>query len=268
MPDLVEFNSDHRNDFRRVLAAMNKEIQITLNKERNRPSRQNRPYPLGSYLTLPMLLPHLLQSPVPSTLSSVGTRSATESLAPEAMTVRSETRESKPQPLSRQGRRAHRIQCTAPTPQPMITCEPTPDSHRLTSSPLSHEPSLHGQRLDTEPNSDVSHRSASKASPTLSPMTIRSWESPMERAISATSPFRVSVGKLFVEIGFDGPSQGLVTVTNIAKSTTEAVQNLIDVKSMDPNELLDVFRVDGDNSLTVNLNYGRPHSMQIKFQWP
>ncbi len=90
----------------------------------------------------------------------------------------------------------------------------------------------------------------------------------MERAISATSPFRVSVGKLFVEIGFDGPSQGLVTVTNIAKSTTEAVQNLIDVKSMDPNELLDVFKVDGDNSLTVNLNYGRPHSMQIKFQWP
>ncbi len=109
VPDLVEFNSDHRNDFRRVLAAMNKEMQITLNKERNRPSRQNRPYPLGSYLTLPLLLPHLLQSPVPSTLSSVGTRSATESLAPKAMTVRSETRVSKPQPLSRQGRRAHRI---------------------------------------------------------------------------------------------------------------------------------------------------------------
>ncbi len=108
----------------------------------------------------------------------------------------------------------------------------------------------------------------SRGSTTLSPMIIRSWESPMERAISATSPFRVSVGKLFVEIGFDGPSQGLVTVTNIAKSTTEAVQNLIDVKSMDPNELLDVFKVDGDNSLTVNLNYGRPHSMQIKFQWP
>jgi len=153
------------------------------------------------------------------------------------------------------------------------------DLHRASNKIPSH-PKVHTRiewpaarirndsRLDTEPNSDVTHRSASKASPTLSPMTIRSWESPMERAISATSPFRVSIGKLFVGIGFDGPSQGLVTVTNIAKSTTEAVQNLIDVKSMDPNEPLDVFKVDGGNSLAVNLNYGRPHSMQIKFQWP
>lgn len=267
VPDLVEFNSDHRNDFRRVLAAMNRNIQITLSKERNRPSHQNRPYPLGSYLSLPVQLPHLLQSPVPSTLSSLWTRSATDFLAPEAMTVRSE-RESKPQPLCHQERRAHRVQCRGPTPQPMISCEPTPDSHRLNSSPSSHGPSRHGQKLDTEPNSDVSHRSASKSSPTLSPMTIRSWEPPMERAISAASPFRVSVGKLFVEVGFDGPSQGLVTVTSIAKSTMETLQNLIDVNSMDPNELLDVFRADGDDSLTVNLNYSRPHFMQIKFQWP
>lgn len=250
VPDLAELGLLQRNEFRQVLKSMNKDIRTNAIKKRR---HQRHAFPLGSYVNLPNDLPQSAVHSSAATLDVVELQSRIEHLGSKAGPPRA--RSINPTPKSTPPLRL------IPTPIPFTTL-PANTETSLPRSPTSRKSVINDQPRES------SEASSGSVSPVLSSTSVELWEIPTKKAVSATSPFRVSAGSLSLEIEFDGPSQGLVTVTSIAKSTAEALQNLIDVRSMDENELLDVTRADGDDPLIVNLNCGWPNSIQITFQWP
>ena len=266
VPDLIQFKPDHRNKYRRVLATMNIALEAALEGEKQRSSHQNRPYPLGSYLALPVMVPRLSQSPIPSTLSSSQTCSRTGIPGPEAVAAQAESRESTPRPILIERRSTPRTHSTEPYLRSIS--EPSLRSIRPDSSPSLHEPFLGGTSPEAEPNSYVALDIARKADLDVSSVSIESWQSLMERAISTTSPLQISSGNLSVRFEFDGPGTGLVTVTEIPKGTIETPNNSVDLGSMIPGESISMVRTEGDHVLTVNFNHNRSHLMQVNFQWP
>jgi hypothetical protein len=66
VPDLAEFSQHERADYRRILVAVNKQLETTIVNLRT--SRPNRQYPLGSWLSLPNAFP---MSPAMSNAATV-----------------------------------------------------------------------------------------------------------------------------------------------------------------------------------------------------
>ncbi len=250
VPDLAELGLLQRNEFRQVLKSMNKELQTNFT---NRRMARRRDFPLGSYVNLPNGLPQSAVHSSAATLDPVEPQSRIGGLGSGVMLPRA--------------------QSVAPIPQPTPLLRPTTSPALPTVLPTNMDSPLPRSQI-SRTLTPINQPSGTPIaitgclSPALSSTSIESWELPVESAAIATPPFRVSLGSLSVAIEVEGSRSGLVTVTSIAKSVTEAPHNLIDVESMVPNELLNVAMADGDDLLIVNLNYDPFCSMQITFQWP
>ena len=97
--------------------------------------------------------------------------------------------------------------------------------------------------------------------------SIESWELPLQRILTSNSAIRFSDKKLSAEVEFDGPGQGRVTVSGVAKGKRHSPMNIIDLEEMVPNEVMQVARADGDGSLVLSLSRGHFRYIQITLEW-
>lgn len=100
----------------------------------------------------------------------------------------------------------------------------------------------------------------------LSSSTITSAQFPLLRPISATSPLRISSGKIRTEITFEGPGQGRVLVQKVSNPSNKSGAAFVDVRSLLPGgEPVRVERGDGDGFAVVLKNKG--DCMRLDLRW-
>lgn len=102
--------------------------------------------------------------------------------------------------------------------------------------------------------------------PPLSSSTITSTQFPFLRLISATSPLRISSGKLRTEITFEGPGQGRVLVQRVSNPSKKSGAAFVDVRSLLPGgEPVRVEQGDADEFAVVLRNKG--DFLRIDLKW-
>jgi hypothetical protein len=214
VPDLAEFGQSQRDDYRRILVAMNRELETAIVNERNSPQRLNRKFPVGSWLSLPTAFP---LSPVASSAgTAVSENSKQTSVAP-------------------------RIALVDSTPRPIST-----SSHNQTE--VQHIPEVTISNTSKEPLSLCSE-------------SIASSEFPVQRTITASSPFHIATGKLSLGFELEGPGQRKVTIDHAMDD--ETIGNAIDVGTMVPGDPLHIERSNNEDRLVFALCYGRNTSLQV-----
>ena len=248
VPNLAEFGQLQRNKFRQVLKTMNEELRTNLIKERK---HTRRDLPLGSYVNLPKGIPQSAVHSSAATLPPVELQSTRKGLEPKAGLPGAQV---------------------TPIPQPPRSLAPSMNTVPFTALPTNIDSLL--PRAPTPPVSapgdhsqEIALCTTDSKSTVLSCTSIESWELPLHRTIISTSPFRVSDERLSVQIEFEGPGQGQVTVSGVAKTKRRLPKNIVDLRAMVPNEIMQIARADGDSTLELSLSHGHFRYIQMTFHW-
>jgi hypothetical protein len=118
-------------------------------------------------------------------------------------------------------------------------------------------------QLTASPASSI----ATEYPPSFSSSSIQSWEYPIERTITAGSPFKSKHGKLNLTVEVDGPSQANVAIETFSKREKQASGIPVNVKGMKENEILHFERGKEDDSIILNLQTSRDQSTQVALKW-
>ena len=288
-PDLADFKPIERVNYRRVLYAIDNELQAAYNREIR--ATRRRGHPMGSWLTLP---PARVLSPAPSTISNP--------LSAETNNGSAANRSIKPT-----GRGVQPIQATSPTPPSNPLSNPSSESRipPAPSSPIqSTEAAATQSRAQAEPlealNPALSIKNTLKVPGTLEeapkfpaskpyvtaqphrqspppplspslpspPSTSLSHKFPTYHNVLPTKPINVVIGKLSLTVEIEEPARGTAAIMRRDSSGGRSRDGvpLIDVKEMKEGEVrkLECNRV--GEVVTFNLRYGK-EVVDIELGW-
>ena len=258
-PDLADYSPEERFEYRRILMAMDTELQAATVRERN--TKRRRQMPMGSWLDLPVVHQY---SPIPSTL------------------------------LSSQGdHNPLRIRLDACSPGP-VPCVSNPHGHASSeqlrvklsslklidnytlshrSPPTNFSPSLACTATLTNPVSrveslqdllNVTVGPIKGSVHSLSNTTVDSWELPMSRNITAASPFRRKMGNLSILFEIESPAVGSLLVQESSNRSTKFPVN---VCAMREGESMSFERKNGDDGVVLDLQGPDGKAVQATLCW-
>ena len=101
---------------------------------------------------------------------------------------------------------------------------------------------------------------------TCSLSTIVSCQSPIDKAISSSTPLKVAAGKLFARVEFEGLGQGQVTVQHTENGGGNALGIPVDVGALPTNQPLLFERAENDDRLVLLLRH-RSHALKVDMRW-
>ena len=231
-PDLDDFDSRERVDFRRILAEIDQELQTTFKG----PKKRN--YPIGSWLTLP---PAHQLSPLPSTVCSVVSKDH----------VGSDERCAGPSI-------AHELDKASP-----LKLRPLPPS------PLAHTPPpIHATGLKDQSSSTTAHSPSPppQESP-LSSSSIASWELPAQREFTAIAPVQTRIGGISLIFETEGATRASVAIARILDSRDLIPASSTDLDALEPGEVREFAREADSENIVLNLNHSHGQSTQITLRW-
>lgn len=253
VPDLADYGPGQLDEFRSVLEAVNENLIIAIRRERHRPVRQCRSYPLGSYVCLPKGLP---ESPVSSSVRTLMSNCGNSTWSPNS-TPRARSMASPP------GTMPPLEDAVSPVRSVEMTSEPQVPSPRLARSVTSS----YAVTPEIDQISDVTVTAISKASSALSSTTVRSLDLPVQRTITTLSSLRVTTGNLSVEFEFDGPGKGQISIQSSPDVVETNSETAIDVRTMAPNEFSQLQRADRDDRIAFCLRSCQSHSLYVILEW-
>ena len=232
-PDLEDFDSRERVDFRRILAGIDQELQTRVGE-----SSKKRNHPIGSWLTLP---PAHQLSPLPSTVCSVISKDYVES----------DERCAGPSI-------AHELDEVSP-----LKLRPLPPSS------LAHTPPpLHAIGLMDQSNSTTAHSPNPPPQETpLSSGCIASWELPAQREVTAIAPVQTRIGSISLIFETEGATRGSVAIARILDSRDLILASSIDLDTLEPGEVKKFAREADSGNIVLNLNHSHGQSTQITLRW-
>lgn len=247
-PDLKDFDPSSRVKFRRVLAAVDKELQTALVKAGKGLKKRN--YPMGSWLTLPSAR-HV--SPVPSTVRSVASKDPMEAderhLGPSI---------------------AHELdEASPPKPQTL------PTSPLALTRPPAYAPGLMDQRKSTPAYGHTPPPQFSCAKPaigngseiSLSSTSLASWQLPAQKEFTAIAPVRTRVGGMCLIFETEGATRGSVAIARILDSKNPIPANLIDVDALKADEVKEFTRDVESENMVLNLYHSQGQPTKITLRW-
>lgn len=235
-PDLEDFDSRERVEFRRILAGIDQELQTAFVRAGESPKKRN--LPIGSWLTLP---PAHQLSPVPSTVCSVVSKDYMES----------DDRCAGPST-------AHEFDEVSP-----LKLRP------LLPSPLAYTPPLvHATSLMDQSNSTIAYSPNPPPQDTpLSSGCIASWELPAQREFTAMAPVQTRVGGISLIFETEGATRGSVAIARIVDSRDLILASSFDLDALEPGEVKEFAREADSENIVLNLNHSHGQSTQITLRW-
>ena len=259
VPDLADYSQGQRLEIRRILAAMNKEIKSLLSKR-----RMQRPYATESFV-------HLRTSFLPSPVrSDDGTLQSKASSASE----RAASGDFGKQAIPTGSTRGLGLPADTPGRQSPHGASLSPS---LSPPPLSPFPIVlpnpRAPNLATPPGQSPVSAPASSSKPSNNSLcpassgSIASWEFPLQRKLTASSPFHVNVGNTHLFFEIDGPPLGNVTITEIPDMEGRMSDNVVDVGVLAGGEERSFLRTVDENEVIVNLRQPAGKLTQLIMQW-
>ena len=171
-----------------------------------------------------------------------------------------------------------------PVDLPLLSAGPSPQPRSLTSppmaSPMPPSPPISTPlpvnrddlakpraRIPLHQTPDIASSTAAELPSSPSSSSIQSWEYPIERTITTTSPFRSKHDKLSLTFEIEGTGHGNVAIAHFSGSKEPATGIPINLRAMKENEILHFEREHEADHLVLNLQHSGNQSTQLKLQW-
>ncbi|KAL2040326.1 hypothetical protein N7G274_006769 [Stereocaulon virgatum] len=219
----------------------------------------------SSLSTMALSIPPPVASPVPSSPSNMAPL-APPPVASLVASSPSNMAPSAPPPVA------------SPVPSSLSTMAlsaPPPAASPMPPSPPTPTPFAVAHNEHPKPRARIAAHKSPRPAPSTatelpslpSTSSIPSWEYPIERTITASSPFRSKHGKLNLTVEIEGPSQGTVAITNISANKKPALGIPVNVKAMRENEILRFEKREDDDDVVLNLTRTSGTFTQITLHW-
>ena len=232
-PDICDYSPEQRENYRRILSAMDREIVARHGIECRNPRK--REHPMESWLAIP---PARLLSPVSSTIFS--------SVSEEVVEYHSKL---------------------PPAPSDISPPLTTPRS----TTPV-FKPSLDelGDSIQTAVPNSLSTSPAISNTGFASPVSsLVSWNYPQEKTITASSLIRAHSEKLslFLELEIEAPSSGGVRIERILTNEDRELVNVADINAMNPGEERMFSKASLEDPMILNLQHSREQFTRLALRW-
>lgn len=259
IPDLATYTSNQREEYRRILATIDEKF-LRISEEQA--STRRRKYPMGSWLTLPN---PLQPSPLSSNMGTVISEAASSTNQPPKIP------QNKLSTLAEHHRGIPVIsnltsipgQVPAVSLAPLSSTSLEPKSTHFSSSTSFEQSSSPSAHLNA-PSPPMSIRD--QESIYLSSTTIALHQLPIQRTITAISPFRLEIGKMSTQIEFEGAGEGRIGVQTIQELNPDFPGTLIDIGALLPDDSIRVENASRNEQLVLRLRYHR-QVVQLCLQW-
>lgn len=256
VPDLAEYNQAQLSEIRRVLVAMDKEIEKAVAK-----NHTARRWPTESYVHLP---PLFLTSPVTSDLGTLPSTASDRSVAaplatydeqPPANSIDHVVGSSiKITPCEAKHKPVQSTQ-SVPTsiPDDVIAADGRPPDIETQSTQLTGSAQATPNRTRSR-----SPRSSSSAA---------SSEDSLQWNISASAPAQAQVDNIFFIFEVDGYWEGTCRMAKTLRTEDRFFDSAVDLQAMEPNEERRFSKDAPDDRLVLNLRSSPLHSLRLSFEW-
>lgn len=263
VPDLADFTAAQRNDYRRIIRAMNraclgrlKAIAAVLKNK-----RRHSAYPNTSKRDL---LEHKSVSSIVTSLASISEANVGVDQHPNDVSRQGST-QTIPLRIAVAPARDNPIDegATAMS-RPQLSTQSLQENY---SSPSSHHPSMHPLETSvshlTSENDSQEELSMVQSSPESS---IDVASSPIERKITSDTPLTMLAPdvRLFFEIG--NPRTGNIRVS-IPSGKSIALDTVIDVNTMAPGEIVKLYQDDASETLQFDIHGISEQAIRIGLKW-
>jgi len=257
-PDLAKYGPRERDEYRRVLTAMDTELQAATIRERN--AKRRRQPPMGSWLTLPRIHQY---SPVPSTVLS-SQQDVSKPLTPQAPTPTQTTPPHSPSYPTAEVTMDNTPPTSSPPRQPdsrstLLPMPPSPPPAYTANQHNANAPRVslpEPQRPDVPPATHPLGLSSSSS--------IESWEYPVQRTITAATPFLKKSGKVPIAFEIEEPALGSITIADSTNSTSRLP---INISALKEGETLSFSRKDEDDCVVLELQNPNGKTTQLTLRW-
>ena len=257
VPDLAAFNEGQLREVRRILSSMDNEIQRVLSQRKT-----PRPWPTESYIQLPA---RFLTSPITSDLGTLPSNASdTPTIIP-------------PSPLRRQSGSNDTAAIVGPYPEnfeKQILHNAIQPQEAIAESNSCHSvcaPSPKSLEVKNEsPQNFISALSldSSKRDTPLQPLSsILSWEYPVRRSLTASTPLHAGFDDLHLYVEIEGSSKGVCEIAKTSIDEVKELANVEDLQAMEPGEEKVFTRNADENSITLNFCHSFGRSIQLNLRW-
>lgn len=296
LPDLATFSKQQQNEYRRIVAAMTKEMKVAIEKQ----PKQNRVAPTGSWISLPTPPD---TSPLPSdagTIPSVKSQHGLTPLTPIPMFQEASTTGTNlsspgtktPSPTQPQTRSASRL----PTPESSLIASLANQTEEIQAQEGLPSAIGSGSNLSSKVHVSLAATNSAASSAHVAPdltrlqdfpdyrippqspqgststISLHPLNLPLTQLITATKPTHLSSPGLHITFELQGSSAGEVTAINANVNVHESKVPVIDVDEMKADQEIGLVK-DGDASKLSFLLHRRTRSdlgdnaMKYELKW-
>ena len=266
VPDVAEYDQTQLFEIRRVLVAMNKDIQKALVKP-----QMQRYWPTESFVHL---RGPFLTSPVASDLGTLPSVASTppKVISPGSLVDHPASTGTTPVLVSnmkapnREGNNGEDTKwkdTQEASRSPSVV--PTRELHSSITLHEAHSPDV--KTVATESSSPAVPLESSDHAPLLgSCNNDASCECPVQRIVTASRPSHAEVDNFSLIFEVEGSSRGTYEIMKISDSDSEEEINLVDIRAMKPGEERKISRAKED-PMVLNLRHSRDHPLRVTLQW-